>query len=861
MPTSLRFAHFELRPAERRLLAAGQPVELGARALDVLIALTEGAGRLWTKDELLDRVWVGLVVEEANLAVQVSALRKVLGRDAITTVPGRGYQFTWPVRADDGAAELARAASTPVDAGGDDPSPGLPVLLGREAELRQLGALLDDTGFATVTGAGGSGKTLLARHLAHQRRAWRPQGLGFVELLDVSEPQRLPAAVAKALGLESGGASAAALARALRGLDLLLVLDNAEHLVEAVRELVAALRGQAPELRLLVTSQVPLRLDGERVLRLQGLAVPDGPCSVAEAAAHAGVALFAERARAADRRFRLDDGTVADVVAICAVLGGSALGIQLAAALLGMMPLAQLRQRLARDGVDAQHAAVDSDSNVLASTLAWSHGLLGDAAQRVFRRLAVAVGSLTLPWVQRLASDDRLDALAVADALAELVDRALVECEPAAGADAPLRYRLLDAPRALALQQLHAHGEQGDVLARLAEGVVALARASGQVRWEGRPVPWPQRRAEEPVQADIQTALHVLSAAGSTEAVAGCIAIGYEYVPVFAPGAERRARALELQRWAGHPGLPPHDAALALMAASITIGSSDLALRHTLSLQAAARFATLDDRYGEYECLARAAEASALNHLPAQALAPLARARQLEDPAWPLERRTHRLYAEATLASAQVDAAPVPDPALQQAAVKAWRAALASRETWGVGHGLPALVSLADAELVAGETEAAIGHLERARVLAREHRNANALFGFVLANLTAARLRHGDLAAARAVAAEGWPQAWRFDAEAWWADHLAWLAALEQRWHTAAQLLGLADAAYRQISSERTGLSAVLLQAAEAALRGALGDTVLAALRAAGAEPGRAPTLRQAALAAADLAPDRPPSA
>jgi DNA-binding winged helix-turn-helix (wHTH) protein len=159
-----RFGSFELQPHQRRLLKGGATISLRPRAFDLLVALVDRAGHLLTKDELLDQVWPKMVVEEAALHVQVSALRKVLGADAITTVSGRGYQFTLPVTKGDG--EASRASK---------PKHNLPYQLtsfvGREQEIAQLEDLVTTNRLVTLTGAGGAGKTRLALGRAVPR--WR----------------------------------------------------------------------------------------------------------------------------------------------------------------------------------------------------------------------------------------------------------------------------------------------------------------------------------------------------------------------------------------------------------------------------------------------------------------------------------------------------------------------------------------------------------------------------------------------------------------------------------------------------------------------------------------------------------------
>jgi len=255
-PDPLRFGRFELQRSVRRLLIDDRPAPLGARAFDLLVALVERPGELVGKNELLDRVWPGLVVEEGNIAVQVNALRKVLGGELIGTVPGRGYCFRGRVE-----DRLAGAPATAV------PRPdlqtrlprALPVLLGRASDLATLGALVDGHALVSVTGAGGIGKSLLVQHFLDARRRAYRHGVCWVELAGVAEAAALPATVAEALGVPLGGGDPfAALALAVGPLDLLLALDNAEHLRDDVGRLAALLLDAAPALKLVVASQVRL---------------------------------------------------------------------------------------------------------------------------------------------------------------------------------------------------------------------------------------------------------------------------------------------------------------------------------------------------------------------------------------------------------------------------------------------------------------------------------------------------------------------------------------------------------------------------------------------------------------------------
>ena len=190
-----RFGPFELQPDKRRLLKDGATISLRPRAFDLLVALVDRAGHLVTKDELLDRVWPKMVVEEAALHVQVSALRKVLGVDAITTVSGRGYQFTLPVTTGDGEANRASR-----------PKHNLPYQLtsfvGREQEIAQLEELVTANRLVTLTGAGGAGKTRLAIEVASRLTDAFADGVWLVELAALSDPRLVPQAVAQALGVK-----------------------------------------------------------------------------------------------------------------------------------------------------------------------------------------------------------------------------------------------------------------------------------------------------------------------------------------------------------------------------------------------------------------------------------------------------------------------------------------------------------------------------------------------------------------------------------------------------------------------------------------------------------------------------------
>jgi len=276
---ALCFATFELQPVERRLVVGGVTVTVGARAFDVLLALAERAGHLMSKQELLDLAWPGLVVEENNLQVQIATLRKLLGPQAIATVPGRGYRLAM-ARRDAAAAPPAvvvRALDRPEGAHVTSPAPEIGELFGRQHDIEALGAQVRERGLVTIVGPAGIGKTRLAAAAAREHVGAFADGTRFVELAPLADAALVAPTIARALGVALGDAPSS-LEPALQELALqrlLLVLDNCEHVLEAVDAFVTPLRRSAPGIHVLATSQELLRHPEEHVYRLGALSVPE----------------------------------------------------------------------------------------------------------------------------------------------------------------------------------------------------------------------------------------------------------------------------------------------------------------------------------------------------------------------------------------------------------------------------------------------------------------------------------------------------------------------------------------------------------------------------------------------------------
>jgi non-specific serine/threonine protein kinase len=460
----------------RVVLVGGRPARLGGRAFDVLAALVQRRDRVVPKQELLDVVWPGLVVEENNLQVHVMNLRKVLGSQAILTVSGRGYQFVL----DEDDAEHAPGAGRdmhPADPGAPPVAVHGTALIGRDELIASTCALLrrDDVRLVTLAGPGGSGKTRVGLRVTAELSHDFTDGSYVVLLAPLRDPARVASAIASVLNVQELGSRPIEdlLLAYLRERAVLLALDNFEHLMAAASLATALLEG-CPRLKILVTSRSLLHLGTEAAVPVPPLAVPSARASHDEALRAPAVRLFVERARDTGCALGAAPREVAAAVDICRRLDGLPLAIELAAARLRVLTPVALAERLGSrlSLLKANARDVPERQRTLREAIAWSHDLLDADEQRLFRRLAVFVGGWTADAAEAIAGADGLEE-GVLDLLSSLIDHNLVQRTADVGDEA--RFTMLETVREFALERFEASDEADAVRGRHADYFVTFA--------------------------------------------------------------------------------------------------------------------------------------------------------------------------------------------------------------------------------------------------------------------------------------------------------------------------------------------------------------------------------------------------
>jgi predicted ATPase/DNA-binding winged helix-turn-helix (wHTH) protein len=418
----LRFDDCELDLARVVLMRGGREVPIEPQVFDLLSCLIERRGEVVRKEELLDLVWGDRFVSESALTTRIRSVRRAVGDDGTTqrvirTVHGKGYEFVAEVQVVEGSHTADRTGENEAAPNDFGLSTALQPLIGRDDLLVQLVADQIAHRLVTLVGTGGVGKTSLGFELARHVAEHYADGVFVVELVTVVDQDAAFGAFATALdvSIRQQASIEDAIVDMLRPRHALLLLDNCEHLVEPVATLVDRILRSAPQVSIVATSREPLAVSGEHVWTVEPLSVADlDSVPLSELASVPAVALFLERARAADPRFELDEVTAPAVIEICRRLDGIPLAIELAASRAIAIDVAEVARRLderfrllkgVRRGADPRH-------QTLHDAISWSYDLLDADEQRLFAALAVFAGPFDLGAAESVCSgEDVLDLL------------------------------------------------------------------------------------------------------------------------------------------------------------------------------------------------------------------------------------------------------------------------------------------------------------------------------------------------------------------------------------------------------------------------------------------------------------------
>jgi non-specific serine/threonine protein kinase len=340
--------------------------------------------------------------------------------------------------------------------------------------------LLAMTRLLTLTGTGGSGKTRLALEVVRNLLEAYPDGVWLVELAPLSEEELVPKAVAEALEVAERPAEPLAdtLAKVLRDQELLLILDNCEHLLEATARLVDKVLDSCPLLRILATSREALGVQGEMRWPVPPLSVPEPQRALSsseELEAYESIRLFVERARGRDPAFSLGPQNTPAVAEICRRLEGIPLAIELAAARVGTLSVEQISERLEGSLKLLTHGGRTAvpRHRTLKGTLDWSHELLSESERKVFRKLSVFAGGWKLEASEAVGVGGGIEEEDVLDVLSGLVEKSLVAARERQ--ESGVRYRMLEPIRQYAREKLEEVGEAEEARRRHATFFLALA--------------------------------------------------------------------------------------------------------------------------------------------------------------------------------------------------------------------------------------------------------------------------------------------------------------------------------------------------------------------------------------------------
>ena len=406
------------------------------------------------------------------LHVHIAGLRKRLGDNIISTKRGAGYRFAVPVSRE---PKTPAVSNLPILAGR---GAGLSPLIGRDDDLQQVVQLLRTARLVSLTGPGGVGKTSLGLQAARQCANHFADGAWLVELSTLHDPKVAASQIAATLGLGLGKTHnpLQTLARLIRDKNILLVLDNCEHLVDACAEICETILSVAPRLKILVTTRQALSCAGEMVFAVPPLALPgETATTAASVRKSAAFELFLERARGAASGFAINDDEVGIAAQICRRVDGLPLAIEMVASWAAMFGLQALDEKL--DGsIDSWPRARNTAPprhSTLTATLEWSHGLLSTEEQIVLRRLSVFAGQFTMQAAEAVVGDEQVRTASLFEHVAALIRKSMVTV---ASGMRPPKFRLLETTRAVMAEKLAGAHEANAILRRHATYLLKTVR-------------------------------------------------------------------------------------------------------------------------------------------------------------------------------------------------------------------------------------------------------------------------------------------------------------------------------------------------------------------------------------------------
>ncbi len=659
--------------------------------------------------------------------------------------------------------------------------------LGRDEDVVEVKSLLENTRLLTLAGMGGVGKTRLALQAGAELLDHHPDGVWFVDLAGLQDPDLVVSETAAVLGVRVGADRSLtdSIIYALKPKRVLLILDNCEHLVDSAAQMASAIIKGAPQVRVLTTSREGLAIAGEVVHRVTPLAVPKSSAGITaeQALQYGAIALFVDRAKAANTRFALTDAEARIVADICRSLDGIPFAIELAAARVKAMSVTNLAERLNerfRILTGGDRTALPRHQT-LRALIDWSYNLLNERERTILNRASVFAGGWTIEAASEICSDESIESWEVLDVISSLVDKSLVSAELGGASE---RYRMLDSTWRYALEKLGEAGESERINRKHAEYFLTIAQHADDA-WESTPSK--ELNAEmEPELDNFRAAMDWALVKKNDVPLGRAMAAALRELWIGVSSRTEGVRWVNLALDA-EPDAKPSPITVRLLLGYVINSQGAGAEAHEAAVRALAQA----EEVGDNRLLA-------LAHV--QLGFAVDRRGRFAEPeaeyvkAVPLLRETKNTKKLASCLSWWGIVHWVRGDA--QKAQTCFAEAIALAKSFGDDQMTATVLgNVAELTFSQGDIAKAIAVGEEALVMRRKSKNPSTI-GNALANLTAYSLALGDIDAARAYGREGIQLS--HDAQdslqiSWVMQHLAIIGAQQGRQHDAARLLGYVD--------------------------------------------------------------------